>query len=72
MWWVQREGILFPNVVSPPGTYSANGAHGHRVVVLPRLDTVVVHRVDTDREGRAVKAGRFGHLLALILAAAPS
>jgi CubicO group peptidase (beta-lactamase class C family) len=69
MWWVSRDGILFPNVVSPPGTYSANGARGHRVVVLPALDAVVVHRVDTDQPGREVLSGRFGRLLALILAA---
>jgi CubicO group peptidase (beta-lactamase class C family) len=69
MWWVSRDGILFPNVVSPPGTYSANGARGHRVVVLPALDAVVVHRVDTDQPGREVSSGRFGRLLALILAA---
>jgi hypothetical protein len=39
-------------------------------VVIPALDAVVVHRVDTDGEGQDVSSGRFGRLLALILAAA--
>lgn len=71
MWWVARDGILFPNAACPPGTYSANGARGHKVVVLPVLDTVVVHRVATDQPGPEVSAGGFGRLLARILLAAP-
>ena len=71
MWWVSRDGIMDPHVVVPPGTYSANGAGGHRVVVLPALDAVVVHRVDTDVPDRMVTSGQFGRLLNLILKAAP-
>ncbi len=71
MWWISRDGILFPNAHCPPGTYSANGAHGHRVLVIPALDAVVVHRVDTDRPGQEVSSGQFGRLLSIILAAAP-
>ena len=71
MWWVGRDGIHFPNARVPEGTYSARGAGGHYIVVLPKLDAVVVHRVDTDIPGNTVSSGRFGMLLRRILAAAP-
>ncbi len=71
MWWVARDGIHFPNVRLPEGSYSARGAGGHYIVVIPKLDAVVVHRVDTDIPGRAETSGRFGKLLKHILDAAP-
>lgn len=70
MWWVSRAGLLFPGSLVPAGTYSANGAGGHYIVVLPALDAVVVHRVDTDTPGQAVDGAGFGRLLGAILAAA--
>ena len=69
MWWVARGDIHFPQVEVPPGTYSARGAGGHYVVVIPPLDLVVVHRVDTDQPGRGVDGMAFGALLETILAA---
>ena len=71
MWWVTRDGIHFAGAPVPEGSYSARGAGGHYIVVLPKLDAVVVHRVDTDIPGNAVSSGRFGMLLRRILAAAP-
>lgn len=69
MWWVAREGVSFPQVEAPPGTYSARGAGGHYCVVLPTLDLVVVHRVNTDIPGRQVDGFQFGRLLKLVLRA---
>jgi CubicO group peptidase (beta-lactamase class C family) len=69
MWWVTRCGVGFPGVVSPEGTYSARGAGGHYCVVIPPLDLVIVHRVDTDQRGREVNRFQFGELLRLILGA---
>jgi CubicO group peptidase (beta-lactamase class C family) len=69
MWWVGRDGILFPQVIVPPGSYAALGAGGHIVLVLPALDAVLVHRVDTDQPGREVKNGEVGRLVRLILKA---
>ena len=69
MWWVARDGIHFPNLRVPEGTYSARGAGGHYIVVVPKLDAVVVHRVDTDIPGNGESSGRFGALLRRILAA---
>jgi CubicO group peptidase (beta-lactamase class C family) len=69
MWWVARAGIGFPGVVQPEGSYSARGAGGHFLVVIPPLDLVIVHRVDTATPGRVVDKFQFGKLLRLILSA---
>ncbi len=69
MWWVERSGILFPNVILPPGSYAALGAGGHVVLVIPALDAVIVHRVDTDQPGNAVSSGQIGRLLRMMLSA---
>jgi len=59
MWWTQPEG------------YSARGAGGHYVVVMPARGLVVVHRVNTDVDGNQVTDAEFDKLLKLILEAAP-
>ncbi|HEX4331996.1 MAG TPA: serine hydrolase [Usitatibacter sp.] len=69
MWWVGVDDVHFPQVAVPPGTYSARGAGGHYVVVVPSLDLVVVHRADTDVPGRKVEGLAFGSLMGKILAA---
>jgi len=71
MWWVERAGLLFPGLLVPPGSFAAIGVRGHVLLVMPTLRAVVVHRVDSDREGPSVSLGRFGRLLSLLLAAAP-
>jgi CubicO group peptidase (beta-lactamase class C family) len=71
MWWVERAGLLFPGLLVPPGSFAAIGVRGHVLLVMPALRAVVVHRVDSDREGPSVSLGRFGRLLSLLLAAAP-
>ncbi|MDA9521440.1 beta-lactamase [Bradyrhizobium sp. CCBAU 11434] len=67
MWWVVRDGIHFPETIMPPG-YSAQGAGGHVMMVLPKQELVLVHRVDTD-EGRAVSPLQLGRLFEAILSA---
>jgi len=67
MWWVVRDGIHFPGSIMPSG-YSAQGAGGHVMMVLPEQDIVLVHRVDTDA-GRAVSSLQVGRLFEAILAA---
>jgi CubicO group peptidase (beta-lactamase class C family) len=57
MWWIDvGEG------------YSARGAGGHFIMIIPTLDLVIVHRADTDR-GKEVAGPDFGRLLDLILSA---
>ena len=67
MWWVVRDGIHFPATIMPPG-YSAQGAGGHVMMVLPEQDLILVHRVDTDA-GRVVSPLQLGRLFEAILTA---
>jgi CubicO group peptidase (beta-lactamase class C family) len=67
MWWVARDGIHFPGAIMPSG-YSAQGFGGHVMMVLPELDLVLVHRVDTDA-GHAVSPLQIGRLFEAILTA---
>jgi len=69
MWWVAQQDIHFPQMSVPHGTYSARGARGHYIVVVPERELVVVHRVDSDTPGRTVSSMQFGALLERILAA---
>jgi CubicO group peptidase (beta-lactamase class C family) len=80
LWWVEYKGVHYPGVTVPPGTYSARGAGGHYLVVVPALDLVVVHRFDNDPPrrdavtvtewaGHGIGKTEFGHLLKLILEA---
>jgi len=71
MWWVAANGRHLPGVTLPDGSYSARGAGGHFVLVVPAFDLVIVHRVNTDIEGQAVSAAEFGTLVGLILEARP-
>jgi CubicO group peptidase (beta-lactamase class C family) len=57
MWWVQKD------------RFYASGAGGHFIVVMPKLDLVVVHRVNTDQPGENVSAADFDRLMDLIVAA---
>jgi CubicO group peptidase (beta-lactamase class C family) len=72
LWWVGVNGNLILNARLPDGSFAAEGYRGHYIVVIPALDLVVVHRVDTDRPwpspgAKAVGMGEFGKLLQLIL-----
>ncbi|MEO7743407.1 MAG: serine hydrolase [Usitatibacter sp.] len=68
MWWVAQGDVHFPQIAVPPGTYTARGAGGHYVVVIPSMVLVVVHRADTDA-GKRIDSLPFGSLLEAILAA---
>jgi len=70
MWWVAKDHNKLPHLPNcrlPEGTYSARGAGGHYIMVIPDRDMVVVHRVDTFVEGNNVTAGDFGRLLQMVL-----
>ena len=72
MWWVAVDGIHFPGVSLPAGTFSARGYRGHYLLVVPEWDLVVVHRVNTFQDNTRVLKSDFGKLLKLILAARPT
>jgi CubicO group peptidase (beta-lactamase class C family) len=71
LWWVERGGVHFPGVDLGGGSFSARGYRGHYLVVIPSLDLVVVHRVDSTSSEVTVSEGQFGHFLKLLLDAAP-
>lgn len=67
LWWVAVEGALFPNVRLKDGAFAARGARGQAILVIPDLDLVIVHLVNTDDPGAAVSSSQFGKFLRLIL-----
>jgi CubicO group peptidase (beta-lactamase class C family) len=69
LWWVAVGGRHLPGVSLPDGSYSARGAGGHYILVIPAYDLVIVHRVNTDIRGNSVSGEQFGHLVQLILEA---
>ena len=66
MWWIAQNGYHLPGVTLQDGAYSARGYGGHYIVVIPDMDVVVVHRVNTDIR-HSVSSYEFGKLLDLIL-----
>ena len=78
LWWVEyggvhlREGTL-------PGRYSAQGAGGHFILIVPSLYLVIVNRFDNEprredykavlqaAQGGGIYTDQFGHLVKLIL-----
>jgi CubicO group peptidase (beta-lactamase class C family) len=71
MWWVAVGGKHLPLVKLSDGSYSARGYNGHFIVVIPDMDLVVVHRVNTDIDNMVTDT-EFGILLGLILDAKES
>ena len=73
MWWTEIHGRHFENVDLPKGTFSARGAGGHFILIVPAWDLVIVHRVNTDqKEGPRVNNQQFGTLVKLIVEAMPA
>jgi CubicO group peptidase (beta-lactamase class C family) len=78
LWWVSRNFNKFPhmpNVKLPEGTFSARGAGGHLILIIPKYDMVIVHRVfqETDPNPsvhkNAVSNALIGQLINMILKA---
>lgn len=73
LWWTEIHGRHLDGVELPDGTFSARGAGGHYILVVPVWDLVVVHRVDTDKVGGPRVDGRqFGQLVKRIVEAMPA
>lgn len=70
MWWTGEGVGLLPNVDEGPGAYAAQGASGHRLIIMPARNLVVVHRSNTEAGGDDVPEWEVGTLLWLILDAA--
>jgi CubicO group peptidase (beta-lactamase class C family) len=61
LWWIQTIGKL-----KELGMYSARGFGEHAIVIIPKANLVVVHRVDT-YQGKRVSFSEIGTLLEKIL-----
>ena len=73
LWWTEIYGKHLENVELPKGTFSARGAGGHYILVVPAWDLVIVHRVDTDKKnGPRVTREQFGNLVKRIVEAMPA
>jgi CubicO group peptidase (beta-lactamase class C family) len=70
LWWTGEGVGLLPNVDEGPGAYAAYGASGHRLIIMPSRNLVVVHRSNTEVGGVDVPDWEVGTLLWLILDAA--
>jgi CubicO group peptidase (beta-lactamase class C family) len=70
MWWTGVNGGLFPNVQVKEHSYYASGYRGHRAIVLPYRNLVIVHRVNTNGGDVNLDDAQIGLLLWLILDAA--
>jgi CubicO group peptidase (beta-lactamase class C family) len=55
MWWVWEDPIVAGGATMGPlqGAYTAWGAGGQYITVLPAADMVVTHKVDIDKPGNA-------------------
>jgi len=68
LWWVAPNGgPHFTSANFKGRVFSAQGFGGHYIVIVPYLDLVVVHRVNTDIQNRFVTTSQFGRLMQLIL-----
>lgn len=67
LWWVSSEA---DESALASGAFTASGAGGHRLTILPKIDTVVVHRVDTDdRNAARIGSTAYDRFLRLVLQA---
>lgn len=71
MWWVDADQEGRPALSSGlPAAYTASGVGGHRLTVLPEIDTVVVLRTDTDdRSAARIGSSKYDRFLRHILRA---
>ena len=70
-WWVAQEGRKFPHLPFAElknGAYSARGAYGQYLIIIPDRDMVIVHM--TDYQEGSVSANAMGLLVRMILDAA--
>ena len=66
MWWVAVDGRHITGLNLEDGAYSARGYNGHFILVIPDIDLVIIHRVNTDINNM-VNDLQFAMLVGLIL-----
>ena len=60
---------VWPGVVAGPyqGAYSAIGANGQYITVLPAMNLVLVHKVDFDAGSQHISPGEFHTILQMVI-----
>uniref|UniRef100_Q025F2 Beta-lactamase n=1 Tax=Solibacter usitatus (strain Ellin6076) TaxID=234267 RepID=Q025F2_SOLUE len=69
LWWVWDAPIT-PGLVTGPyqGAFSAMGANGQYITVLPAMNLVLAHKVDFDEDGsREISPGQFHAILQMLI-----
>jgi len=68
LWWVW-DAPVWPGVVAGPyqGAYSAMGANGQYITVLPAMNLVLAHKVDFDNGSRHISPGEFHTILQMVI-----
>jgi CubicO group peptidase (beta-lactamase class C family) len=69
MWWIQTDAKAHPELGIPDGTFTASGAGGQRLTVIPTIDTVVVNLMNTDVDGPRLGSSQWDSLIADVIAA---
>jgi CubicO group peptidase (beta-lactamase class C family) len=70
LWWVWDAPVFPGNIYDGPlqGAYSAMGAGGQFITVLPQADMVIAHKVDIDKDPRgSVDAMDYDTILAMVI-----
>jgi CubicO group peptidase (beta-lactamase class C family) len=68
MWWIKTDAAAHPDIKIPDGTFTAIGAGGQYLTVIPQLETVIVNLVNTD-QGLDSARIEWDSLLVLLLSA---
>jgi hypothetical protein len=69
LWWVW-DAPNWPGVVTGPyqGAYTAMGANGQYITILPAMNLVLAHKVDFDEDGsRQISLGQFHTILQMAI-----
>ncbi len=70
LWWVWDAPVFPGHIYNGPlqGAYSAMGAGGQFITVLPQADMVIAHKVDIDKDPRAsVDPIDYAAILAMVI-----
>jgi hypothetical protein len=69
LWWVW-DAPVWPGLVTGPyqSAFSAIGANGQYITVLPVMNLVLAHKVDFDEDGsRHISPGEFHTILQMLI-----
>jgi CubicO group peptidase (beta-lactamase class C family) len=69
LWWVWDTPV-WPGTLTGPyqGAYTAIGANGQYITVLPAMELVLVHKVDFDEDGsRHISSSEFHTILQMVI-----